>query len=47
VGKGYPFDLFARYTKMWWLALGTAVIDGFMVLMLSENRRLTLASSIA
>jgi hypothetical protein len=39
VGKGYPFDLFARYTKMWWLALGTAVIAGFKVLMLSEGCR--------
>jgi MFS family permease len=35
---GYLFDLFARYTEMWWLAFGTAVIAGFLVFMLRENR---------
>ena len=35
---GYLFDLFARYSEMWWVAFGTAVIAGFMVYMLKENR---------
>jgi predicted MFS family arabinose efflux permease len=35
---GYLFDLFARYTEMWWLAFGTAVLAGVMVYMLRENR---------
>ncbi|MGQ0484588.1 MAG: MFS transporter [Hyphomicrobiales bacterium] len=36
---GYLFDLFARYTEMWWLAFGTAVLAGAMVFMLKENRQ--------
>src|SRR5215207_8937236 len=44
---GYLFDLFARYTEMWWLAFGTAVIAGFLVFMLRENRRQTLAGAVA
>ncbi len=35
---GYLFDLFARYTEMWWLAFGTAIVAGVMVYMLKENR---------
>ncbi len=35
---GYLFDLFARYTEMWWLAFGTAILAGLMVFMLRENR---------
>ena len=35
---GYLFDLFARYTEMWWLAFGTAVLAGLMVYLLKENR---------
>ncbi len=35
---GYLFDLFARYTEMWWVAFGTAVLAGLMVYMLRENR---------
>jgi MFS family permease len=35
---GYLFDLFARYTEMWWLAFGTAVLAGLMVFMLREHR---------
>jgi MFS family permease len=35
---GYLFDLFARYTEMWWLAFGTAVLAGLMVFTLRENR---------
>ena len=35
---GYLFDLFARYTEMWWLAFGTAVLAGLMVYLLRENR---------
>ena len=35
---GYLFDLFARYTEMWWLAFGTAVLAGLMVFLLRENR---------
>ncbi len=35
---GYLFDLFARYTEMWWVAFGTAILAGLMVFMLRENR---------
>ena len=35
---GYLFDLFARYSEMWWVAFGTAIVAGFMVFMLQENR---------
>jgi MFS family permease len=35
---GYLFDIFARYSEMWWVAFGTAVIAGLMVYMLKENR---------
>jgi predicted MFS family arabinose efflux permease len=35
---GYLFDLFARYTEMWWAAFGAAVIAGLMVFMVRENR---------
>jgi len=35
---GYLFDLFARYTEMWWAAFGTAVLAGLMVYCLRENR---------
>lgn len=35
---GYLFDLFARYTEMWWFAFGTAVLAGLMVFLLRENR---------
>jgi len=36
---GYLFDLFARYTEMWWAAFGTAVLAGLMVFFVKENRR--------
>ena len=42
---GYLFDLFARYTEMWWLAFGTAVVAGFLVFMLRENRFQSRAAS--
>jgi MFS family permease len=35
---GYLFDLFARYSEMWWFAFGTAILAGFMVFMLKDNR---------
>jgi MFS family permease len=35
---GYLFDLFARYTEMWWAAFGTAIVAGLMVYLLRENR---------
>jgi MFS family permease len=35
---GYLFDLFARYTEMWWAAFATAVLAGLMVLLVKENR---------
>ena len=35
---GYLFDLFARYTEMWWFAFGAAVVAGFMVFLVRENR---------
>ena len=35
---GYLFDLFSRYTEMWWVAFGTAILAGVMVFMLRENR---------
>ena len=35
---GYLFDLFARYTEMWWAAFGAAVLAGLMVFCLKENR---------
>ncbi len=35
---GYLFDLFARYTEMWWFAFGTAILAGLMVFTLRENR---------
>lgn len=46
---GYLFDLFARYTEMWWAAFGTAVIAGLMVFFVKEDRplkRLILARAI-
>jgi predicted MFS family arabinose efflux permease len=35
---GYLFDLFARYSEMWWVAFATAVLAGLMVYTLRENR---------
>ncbi|MGH6908537.1 MAG: MFS transporter, partial [Aestuariivirga sp.] len=35
---GFLFDLFARYTEMWWFAFGTAILAGLMVFLLRENR---------
>jgi MFS family permease len=35
---GYLFDLFARYTEMWWVAFGTAVVAGLMVFILKDSR---------
>ena len=35
---GYLFDLFARYSEMWWFAFATAVLAGFLVFLLRENR---------
>jgi MFS family permease len=35
---GYLFDIFARYTEMWWAAFGAAVLAGLMVFMVRENR---------
>jgi predicted MFS family arabinose efflux permease len=35
---GYLFDLFARYTEMWWAAFGTAVLAGLMVYLLKDRR---------
>lgn len=35
---GYLFDLFARYTEMWWAAFGTAVLAGVMVYFLKDDR---------
>ena len=35
---GYLFDLFARYTEMWWAAFGTAIVAGLMVYLLRDNR---------
>jgi len=34
---GYLFDLFARYTEMWWLAFATAVLAGLMVYLLKDG----------
>lgn len=34
---GYLFDVFARYTEMWWLAFATAVVAGLMVFIISEK----------
>src|SRR5436190_918392 len=36
--SGYLFDLYARYTEMWWFAFGTAILAGLMVFMLRKNR---------
>lgn len=35
---GYLFDLFARYTEMWWFAFAAAVVAGLMVFTLGDNR---------
>jgi MFS family permease len=35
---GYLFDLFARYSEMWWAAFGTAMLAGVMVYCLKETR---------
>ena len=35
---GYLFDLFARYSEMWWAAFATAVLAGVMVFFVKENR---------
>lgn len=45
---GYLFDLFARYTEMWWAAFGAALLAGIMVFFLTEHRprkRLILAAA--
>ncbi len=34
---GYLFDVFARYTEMWWLAFATAVVAGLMVFIIREK----------
>jgi MFS family permease len=39
---GYLFDLFARYSELWWLAFATAVLAGVMVYFLRENREAAL-----
>ncbi|MGH8431117.1 MAG: MFS transporter, partial [Solimonas sp.] len=36
---GYLFDLFARYTEMWWAAFATALLAGLMVFFVKENRQ--------
>ncbi|MBM3520922.1 MAG: MFS transporter [Alphaproteobacteria bacterium] len=41
---GYLFDLFARYTEMWWFAFATAVVAGLMVYAMRENREGALAT---
>ena len=35
---GYLFDLFARYSELWWFAFATAVLAGILVFLLKENR---------
>jgi MFS family permease len=35
---GYLFDLFARYTEMWWFAFGMAILAAGMVYLLREKR---------
>ena len=35
---GYLFDVFARYSEMWLVAFGTAVLAGLMVYLLKDNR---------
>jgi MFS family permease len=35
---GYLFDMFARYTEMWWFAFTAAVLAAVMVYMLKEKR---------
>jgi len=35
---GFLFDLFARYSELWWLAFITAVAAGFMAFLVRENR---------
>ena len=35
---GYLFDLFARYTEMWWAAFATAILAGIMVFFVKEDR---------
>jgi MFS family permease len=35
---GYLFDLFARYTELWWAAFVTAVLAGLMVFTLRDRR---------
>jgi MFS family permease len=34
---GYLFDLFARYSDLWWLAFGTAIVAGLMVYTLRDR----------
>jgi MFS family permease len=35
---GYLFDLFARYTEMWWAAFATSVLAGLIVFFVKESR---------
>jgi MFS family permease len=35
---GYLFDLFARYTEMWWAYFAVAILAGLMVFIVRENR---------
>ena len=35
---GYLFDLFARYTEMWWASFAVAILAGLMVFIVRENR---------
>ena len=36
---GYLFDLFARYSEMWWVAFGMAILAALMVYTLRDNRK--------
>ena len=35
---GYLFDVFARYSEMWWFAFATAILAGVLVYLLKDDR---------
>ncbi len=43
---GYLFDIFLRYSEMWWTTFGLAIVAGLMCFFIRENRRSQWAASI-
>lgn len=44
---GYLFDMFLRYSEIWWTTFGLALFAGLMCFFIRENRILKSQSSVA